>query len=62
MKKDDFYLSILIGIISGLIVLLGSFVGETIQNLGLKIGVTIAFPFILFAIFVKVFESRTKKK
>jgi len=62
MKKDDFYLSILIGIISGLIVLLGSFVGETIQNTELKIGVTIAFSFILFIIFVKVFEKRTKRK
>jgi len=62
MEKDDFYLSILIGILSGLIVLLGSFVGETIQNTGLKIGVTIAFPFILFMIFVKIFERRTKKK
>ena len=62
MKNNNFYLSILIGIISGLIVLLGSFVGETIQNTGLKIGITIAFPFILFMIFVKVFENRTKKK
>jgi len=62
MEKDDFYLSILVGIISGLIVLLGSFVGETIQNTGLKIGVTIAFPFILFMIFAKVLESRKKKK
>ena len=61
MEKDYFYLSILIGMISGLIVLLGSFVGETIQNTGLKIGVTIAFSFILFIIFVKVFERITRK-
>ena len=54
MKRDDFYLNIFIGIVSGLIVLLGSFVGETINNIGLKIGVTIAIPFILFSIFLKV--------
>ena len=46
MNKDDFYLSILIGVISGLIVLFGQFVGETIQNTALKIGVTIMFTFI----------------
>lgn len=62
MDKDDFYLGVLIGIISGLIVLLGQFVGETFQNIGLKIGVTIAFSFILFMIFIKVIENKTKKK
>jgi hypothetical protein len=60
MKKDDFYLSILIGIISGLIVLLGSFVGENIENVGLKIGVVIAMCFILFAIFIKIMENKGK--
>jgi len=62
MEKDDFYLNILIGIIAGLIVLLGSFVGETISNQSLKIGVTIAMPFLLFAIFVKILERKSKKK
>lgn len=37
MNKNDFFLNILIGIVSGLIVLLGSFVGDTIKNnIGLK--------------------------
>jgi len=62
MERDDFYLNILIGVIAGLIVLLGSFVGETIENTGLKIGVTIAMPLLLFAIFVKVLERKFKKK
>jgi hypothetical protein len=62
MERDDFYLNILIGIIAGLIVLLGSFVGETINNTGLKIGVSSAMPFLLFAIFVKVLERKFKKK
>ena len=61
MNKDDFYLSILIGIISGLIVLLGQFVGET-KNIGLRIGVTIAFTFVLFMIFVKLLENKMIKK
>jgi uncharacterized membrane protein YfcA len=62
MKKEDFYLSILIGIISGLIVLLGSFVGENIKNVGLKIGVTVAMCFILFVIFIKIIENKGKRK
>jgi len=55
-------LSILIGIISGLIVLLGSFVGENIKNVGLKIGVTVAMCFILFVIFIKIIENKGKRK
>ena len=62
MNKDDFYLNILIGIVSGLIVLLGSFVGETINNTGLKIGVTIVFPFILFIVLVKIMERKRIRK
>jgi len=58
MNKDDFYLSILIGIISGLIVLLGQFVGESIKNVALKIGVAVTLPFILFIIFIKLFEKK----
>ncbi len=62
MDKNDFYMSILIGIVSGIIVLLGQFVGETIPNLWLKLGVTITFPFILFIIFVKVMDKKLKHK
>ena len=62
MNKDDFYLSILIGIISGLIVLLGQFIGENIPNAGLRIGVTITIPFALFMIFVKLLKNKMKKK
>lgn len=62
MNSDDFYLSILIGITSGLIVLLGQFIGESISNIPLKIAVTIATPFILFMIFVKILERQLKNK
>jgi uncharacterized membrane protein YfcA len=62
MDKNDFYLNILIGIISGLIVLLGSFVAEPIDNVWLKIGVTVTLCFILFIVFVKIMEKNRKHK
>lgn len=62
MEKDDFYLSILIGIISGLIVLLGQSISINIKNTSLKLGLMIITPFILFVIFIKIFEWRMKNK
>ena len=61
MEEDDFCLSILIGIISGLIVLFGSFIAENIQETWLKFAVTITSVFVLFMIFIKIFQKNLKK-
>ena len=62
MNEDDFYLSVLIGIVSGLIVLFGSFIAEGIQTKWLKFSVIIVSVFVLYMIFVKILQKRISKK
>jgi uncharacterized membrane protein YfcA len=62
MDEDDFYLSILIGIVSGLIVLFGSFIAEGIQTKWLKFSGIIVSVFVLYLIFVKILQKRISKK
>ena len=67
MKINDFYLSLLIGIISGLIVSISNLVATcdlqkcTIQSFSIQIGILIFLSFILFIVFVKTFRYQKKK-
>lgn len=62
MDRDGFYLSILTGIISGLVVLMSSFIGELTDKIWLKFAIVISTPFLLFAILIKLLDKQFKDK
>jgi uncharacterized membrane protein YoaK (UPF0700 family) len=62
MNEDDFFLSILIGIVSGLIVLFGSLIAEGIEQKWLKFSVIIISAFVFYIIFVKVLQRKIRRK
>ena len=61
MEKKDIVLTFILGVISGLIVLLGSFYGEMISDIKTRLIVTISLIFIFSAVFLIPFYTKKKK-
>ncbi len=68
MKDDNFFLAILIGVVSGLIVAFSQIVSTCVEDkctpevIAIKMGILIVMSFLLFIIFVIAFKRIAKQK